>query len=121
LAVPSVPLLSQVVSLRAHVVEYHLEIADPLFEQGSACVRLHESRVAPGCGSFPRTARRIVVGREGRVDPVQLARLDGPLAELIPPCADPTRLDAAQDGGFRHAARPCGRSQRVTHLLRPVS
>jgi hypothetical protein len=101
LALPCIPLLSQVISLRTHVVDYRLEIADPLFKQGSACVCLHESRVTPGCGSFLRTVCRIiVVVCEGRVNPVQLARLDGPLAELIPPRADPTRLDAAQDGSF---------------------
>jgi hypothetical protein len=36
------------------------------------------------------------------VNPMQLTRLDGPLAELIPSCADPARFDAPKDGGFRH-------------------
>jgi hypothetical protein len=34
---------------------------------------------------------------------MQLTRLDSPLAELIPPRADPARLDASEDGSFRHA------------------
>jgi hypothetical protein len=77
---PCVPLLSEVVSLPAHVVQHAPEITDPLFEQGSARVCLHESRVPSDYGSFPGTIPRIVVVREGRVNPVQLTRLDSPLA-----------------------------------------
>ena len=57
----------------------------------------------PGYASFLRTVPRAGVIRQGRVNPMQLAGLDGPLAELISPCTDPARLDASQDRRFRHA------------------
>jgi hypothetical protein len=56
----------------------------------------------------------------GRVNPMQFAGLDGPLAELIPPCTDPARLDASQDRRFRHPDGFSGLPQGVTHLLRSV-
>jgi len=106
LALPCVALLSEVVSLRTHVVKYRPEVVDPLFEQGSARVCLHESRIPSGYGSFPSSVPRIVLFCEGRVDPVQFAGLNGPLAQLIPACADPARFNAPQDGGFRHPRLP---------------
>jgi hypothetical protein len=60
-------------------------------------------RFVAGYGSFPRAAPRIAVIRDGRVNPVQLAGLDCPLAKLIPTRTDPARLDASQDRRFRHA------------------
>jgi hypothetical protein len=44
---------------------------------------------------FPRTVPRNSVLSQGRINPVQLAWLDSPLAELIPPRTDPARLDAS--------------------------
>jgi hypothetical protein len=73
-----------------------------VFEQGSARVRLHKSHVPSGYGSFPGTVPRIVVVCDGWLNPMELTRLNGPLAEFIPPRADPARFDAPQDGGFRH-------------------
>ena len=61
-------MLSEVVSLPAHVVQYGPEIVDPPFEQGGACVCRHESRVPPGCASFPGTVPRIVVVCDGWVE-----------------------------------------------------
>jgi hypothetical protein len=92
-----VAMRSEVVPLPAHVVQYGPEIADPLFEQGSARACLHESRVHSGYGSFPRSVPRIVVTCDGWVNPMELTRLNGPLAEFIPPRADPARFDAPQD------------------------
>jgi hypothetical protein len=48
---------------------------------------------------------------------MQLAGLDGPLAELIPPCTDPARLDASQDRRFRHADSFRRLPEGVTHVL----
>ena len=65
------------------------------------CAGVGESRFTPGYASFLRTVPRVGVIRQGRVNPMQLAGLDGPLAELISPCTDPARLDASQDRRFR--------------------
>src|SRR5580692_6415132 len=78
------------------------------------------SSFTPGYGSVPRTVLRTAFISEGRVNPVQLAGLDCPLAELIPPCTDPARLDASQDRRFRHPDGFSGLPQGVTHLLRSV-
>jgi hypothetical protein len=51
---------------------------------------------------------------------MQLARLDGPLAELIAPCTDPARLDASQDRRFRHADGFRRLPEGVTHVLLSV-
>jgi hypothetical protein len=67
-------LLSEVVSLPAHVVEDRPEVAAPMFEQGSVRVCLHESRVPTGYGSFPGTVPRIVVVCKGWVNPMELTR-----------------------------------------------
>src|SRR6202035_998508 len=61
---------------------------------GGACTGFGESRFTPGYASFLRTVPRAGVIRQGRVNPMQFAGLDGPLAELIPPCTDPARVDA---------------------------
>jgi hypothetical protein len=58
---------------------------------GGACTGFGESRFTPGYASFLRTVPRAGVIRQGRVNPMQLAGLDGPLAELISPCTDPAR------------------------------
>jgi hypothetical protein len=78
------------------------------------------SRFIPGYGSVPRTVLRTAFISEGRVNPVQLAGLDCPLAELIPPCTDPARLDASQDRRFRHPDGFSGLPEGVTPLLRSV-
>src|SRR3984893_3858440 len=75
--------------------------------QGGAWIGLGESRFPPRYASFLRTVPRGGVIREGRVNPMQLAGLDGPLAPLISPCTDPARLDASQDRRFcRQLSRP---------------
>jgi hypothetical protein len=51
---------------------------------------------------------------------MQLAGLDGPLAELISPCTDPARLDASQDRRFRHADSFRRLPEGVTHVLLSV-
>jgi hypothetical protein len=104
LLAPVIALVAYVVSLPAHVVQHGPEIVDPPFKQGGARVCRHESRVSSGYGSFPCSVPRLIVIREGRVNAVQLTRLNRPLAELIPPRTDPARFDAPQDGRFRHAA-----------------
>ena len=77
LALPCVTLPAHVVALCPHIVQHRLEIADTLFEQGSA-YGFRESRVtprcAPGYGLFRRTVGICYV-REGWVNPVQLASM----------------------------------------------
>jgi hypothetical protein len=95
---PCVRLLSQVVSLPAHVVHEIVIICS----SREALAFASTKAVSP-----PVTARSpvpfpvIVVVCDGWVNPMELTRLDGPLAELIPPRVDPARFDATQDGGFR--------------------
>ena len=74
----------------------------------------------PRYASFLRTVPRGGVIREGRVNPMQLAGLDGPLAQLISPCTEPARLDASQDRRFRHADSFRGLPEGVTHVLLSV-
>jgi hypothetical protein len=64
--------------LLADVVEHRFEIGQACFGQGSACTGFGESRFTPGYGSFLRTVPRAGVIRQGRVNPMQLAGLDGP-------------------------------------------
>jgi hypothetical protein len=71
--------------------------------------------VSSGYGSFRRTVPGIVVVCKGWVNPMELTRLNGPLAELIPPRADPARFDAPQDEGFRHP--DCLRSLSASPLV----
>jgi hypothetical protein len=110
LALPCVTLPAHVLTLYPHVIQHCLEVADPLFEQGSA-YGFHESRVTPrftpGYGSFRRIIRTRYV-REGRVNPVQLAGLDAPLPKFIFGAADSARLDASEYGGLRHSDRSRG-------------
>ncbi len=79
-----------------------------------------ESRFAAGYASFLRTVPRAGVIRQGRVNPMQLAGLDGPLAQLISPCTNPACLDASQDRRFRHADSFRGLTEGVTHVLLSV-
>jgi hypothetical protein len=51
---------------------------------------------------------------------MQLAGLDGPLAELIAPRTDPARLDASQDRCFRHSDSFRRLPEGVTHVLLSV-
>jgi hypothetical protein len=74
----------------------------------------------PRYASFLRTVPRAGVIRQGQVNPMQLAGLDGPLAELIPPCTDPARLDASQNRRFRHADSFRRLPEGVTHVLLSV-
>jgi hypothetical protein len=82
--------------------------------------RVVASARVPRYASFLRTVPRAGVIRQGRVNPMQFAGLDGPLAELIPPCTDPARLDASQDRRFRHADSFCRLPEGVTHVLLSV-
>jgi hypothetical protein len=84
------------------------------------CIGFGESRFTPGYASFLRTVPRAGVIRQGRVNPMQLARLDGPLAELISACTYPARLDASQDRRFRHADSFRRLPEGVTHVLLSV-
>src|ERR1700730_17408276 len=79
-----------------------------------------QSRFTPRYGSFPRTAPRISILSQGRVNPVQFAGLDRPLAKLIPPCTYPARLDTSQDRRFRPPDSFRGLPKGVTHALRSV-
>ena len=79
-----------------------------------------KSRFTPGYASFLRTVPRAGVIPQRRVNPMQLAGLDGPLAELISPCTDPARLDASQDRRFRHADSFRRLPEGVTHVLLSV-
>jgi hypothetical protein len=73
-----------------------------------------------GCAARWLVVPRAGVIRQGRVNPMQLAGLDGPLAELISPCTDPARLDASQDRRFRHADSFRRLPEGVTHVLLSV-
>ena len=77
---------------------------------------LRREPLHPGYASFLRTVPRAGVIPQRRVNPLQLAGLDGPLAELISPCTDPARLDASQDRRRTSRSRqPCeGMCARVT-------
>jgi hypothetical protein len=87
-----------------------------------------EYRRSPGYVGFPLglglAGHRTGYTRPRRnladADSLSKAGLDGPLAQLIPPCADPARLDASQNRGFRHSDGFRGLPQGVTHVLRSV-
>jgi hypothetical protein len=90
-----------------HFIQHRLEIADPLFEQGNPYESRVTPRFVPGYGLF-RRAVGIRYVPEGRVNPVQLARLDARLPKFILRAADSTRLDASKYRGLRHSDRACG-------------
>src|SRR5205085_8583880 len=106
--------------LLPEVFEHRFEIGQPCFGKVGACIGLGYCRFTPGYGSFRRNVLRTTFISEGGVNPVQLARLDGPLAQLISPCTDPARLDASQDRRFRHADSFRGLTEGVTHVLLSV-
>jgi hypothetical protein len=83
--------------LLADVVEHRFEIGHPGFGQRGTCMGFGQSCFTPGYGSFPHTVPRTGILGQGRVNSVQFAGLDCPLAKLIPPCTDPACLDTSQD------------------------
>src|SRR5262245_1640257 len=102
---------ARTIALVAHVIEPRAQLGHQLIGAVALC-----------CRRVTLLARLLGIGQgNGRVNPVQLGRIDLPLAVFVPGGGNLAGLDRAQDRRLVEAGRRCGGAEGVVHGVRLVS